>query len=50
MKIEAKDNDLRAAQFVRLCDEQANLVAVALFDENTQTLQPRVVLRTGDEN
>jgi tRNA pseudouridine55 synthase len=50
MKIEAKDNDLRAAQFVRLCDEQANLVAIALFDENTQTLQPRVVLRTGDEN
>jgi tRNA pseudouridine55 synthase len=31
------------AEFVRLCDERENLVAIGVFDEREQVIQPRIV-------
>ncbi len=49
IKTEAANYDFSNQQFVRLCDEEQNLIAVATFDENEKTLQPRVVLQAKDE-
>jgi tRNA pseudouridine55 synthase len=39
-KVSSNFND---AEFVRLCDESGNLVAVGVFDEREQVIQPRIV-------
>ena len=36
--------DFENGQFVRMCDERENLIAVGIFDETGNAIQPRVVL------
>jgi tRNA pseudouridine55 synthase len=39
-KVTSNFND---AEFVRLCDERENLIAIGVFDEREQVIQPRIV-------
>ncbi|HEX8196251.1 MAG TPA: hypothetical protein VF571_08690, partial [Pyrinomonadaceae bacterium] len=42
MKTQVSSN-FNDAEFVRLCDERENLIAVGVFDEREQVVQPRIV-------
>jgi tRNA pseudouridine55 synthase len=42
MKTQVTSN-FNDAEFVRLCDERENLVAMGVFDEREQVIQPRIV-------
>lgn len=49
IKIRPKDEKFVANQSVRMCDEEGALIAIAVFDENLQLLQPRIVLPPENE-
>jgi tRNA pseudouridine55 synthase len=46
MKVRAEN--LKDNEFVRMCDEAKNLIAVGIFNEQEQSVQPRVVLVSAD--
>jgi tRNA pseudouridine55 synthase len=48
MKLFLSEMNVSNNQFVRMCDESGNLLAVGIFDENGQSLQPRVVLASNE--
>jgi tRNA pseudouridine55 synthase len=50
MKITIAEGNFSDLQAIRMCDENENLVAVGVFDQNQSIIKPKIVLGIGEEN